>query len=112
MTDLFDDDDPLNHGPLDDDEEPELRDRREHGGAGRPDDEELARRTEEERVDSGVDAFDPDSVPPATDEEPEYDPALDEELQEERGVARRQQSEGELYPLDEDHPFPPTGYEE
>jgi hypothetical protein len=43
------------------------RDRREHGGASmHPDDDELARRTEEERVDAGLEPFDPDDVPPAT----------------------------------------------
>ena len=55
--------------------EPEVRrDRREHGGApDRLDDDALARRTEQERVDAGIDAFDPDDVPPATDEAPAYD---------------------------------------
>ena len=60
--------------------EPEVRrDRREHGGAGgHPDDDALAHRTEQERVDAGVDAFDPDDVPPATDEAPAYDASEDE----------------------------------
>ena len=46
------------------------RDRREHGGADaiHPDQDDLGRRTEEERVEAGVDAYDPDEVPPATDE--------------------------------------------
>jgi hypothetical protein len=95
-----------------DEDQPQRRDRREHGGAGQPDDDELARRAEQERVDAGLDAYDPDNVPPATDEDSGYDPELDEQVQEERGVARRQESEGELYPLDEDHPFPPTHYDE
>jgi hypothetical protein len=43
-------------------------DRREHGKAPpRLDDDELERRTEIERVEVGVDDFDPDDVPPATD---------------------------------------------
>jgi len=87
------------------------RDRREHGG-GHQDDAELARRTEQERVEAGLDAYDPDDVPAATDAPPAYDPDLDEELQEERGVFRRQESEGEAYPITEENPFPPTRYEE
>jgi hypothetical protein len=48
------------------------RDRREHGGAPmRVDDDELARRTEQERVDVGLDDYDKDDVPPATDPVPE-----------------------------------------
>lgn len=44
------------------------RDRREHAGLNpRPDDDALARRTERERVDAGLDEFDEDDVPPATD---------------------------------------------
>ncbi|MCW2522561.1 MAG: hypothetical protein JWO63_896 [Frankiales bacterium] len=44
------------------------RDRHEHGKASaRPNDDELAHRTEQERVELGLDDFDPDSVPPATD---------------------------------------------
>jgi hypothetical protein len=43
-------------------------DRREHGKASpRPDDDELARRAEHERVEVGIDDYDPDDVPPATD---------------------------------------------
>ncbi|MGI5347553.1 hypothetical protein ACQEU8_05090 [Streptomyces sp. CA-250714] len=42
--------------------------RRIHGGMPeKPDDEELARRTEQERVDAGVDDYDPEDVPPATE---------------------------------------------
>jgi hypothetical protein len=49
-------------------EESAHRDRHEHGGASaRPNDEELQHRTEEERVELGLDDYDPDSVPPATD---------------------------------------------
>jgi hypothetical protein len=44
------------------------RDHHEHGGApDRLDDDRLARLTEEERVEAGLDDFDPDEVPPATD---------------------------------------------
>ena len=91
-----------------------VRDRREHGGAPpfRPDDEELARRTERERVDAGIDPYDPDDVPAATDTEPVVDPAEDEEFEEQRGVFKRQVEDGLIYPLTDKHPFPPTRYEE
>ena len=90
------------------------RDRREHGGVpGRLDDDQLARLTEEERVEAGVDAYDPDEVPPATDTPPQpEDITLNEDWQEERAEVRRQLDEGELRPITEQHPFPPTRYEE
>ena len=48
------------------------RDRREHGGAlFHLDDDQLARLTEEERVEAGLEDYDPDEVPPATDEPPQ-----------------------------------------
>ncbi len=59
------------------------RDRREHDGAvfDRPDDDDLAERTEQERIHRVAD-YDPDSVPPATDaptaaitDSPEYQEA-------------------------------------
>src|SRR5690242_14791994 len=47
------------------------RDRREHGGAPfHLDDDQLARLTEEERVAAGLEDYDPDEVPPATDPPP------------------------------------------
>ncbi len=53
--------------------EPEFhRDRRQHGGAAqRLDEDKLAELTEDERVDAGLDDFNPDEVPPATDPLPE-----------------------------------------
>lgn len=61
------------------------RDRREHGGsADRVDDDQLARLTEEERVEAGVDAFDPDEVPPATDAPQKFDVRETGEFQEAR----------------------------
>jgi hypothetical protein len=42
------------------------RDRREHGKASdRLNDDELTRRTHKERIDAGVEDYDPDDVPPA-----------------------------------------------
>lgn len=51
------------------------RDRREYGGSvfDRPDDDALTERTQQERVDSGVADYDPDSVP-AADQEPGAEP--------------------------------------
>jgi hypothetical protein len=45
-----------------------IPDHRAHGKIGhRVNDDELERRTEQERVEVGVDDYDPDSVPPAED---------------------------------------------
>src|ERR1700722_12807050 len=90
------------------------RDRREHGGApAHLDDDQLARLTEEERVGAGLDAYAPDEVPPATDTPPlSQDIAQTETYQEERAEVRRQAAKGELHPLDENDPFPPTRYDE
>lgn len=100
----------------DDDYQPESfrRDRREHGGApDRLDDDQLARLTEEERVEAGVDDYDPDDVPPATDEPPvPQDVTETDQYREERAEARREAELGELHGLDERHPFPPSHYED
>ena len=89
------------------------RDRREHGGMPpRLDDDELARLTEEERVAAGLDPYDPDEVPPATDAPlPPEDITQTEQWQEERAELLRQADRGEIRPVDESHPFPPTRYE-
>ena len=92
------------------------RDRREHGGAsqylGNDQDDQLARLTEEERVAAGLDAYDPDEVPPATDTPPQpEDITQNEDWQEERAEFRRQEEQGELGHINEHHPFPPTRYE-
>jgi hypothetical protein len=90
------------------------RDRREHGGApDRLDDDQLARLTEEERVEAGVDDYDPDEVPPATDEPlPSGDLPQTEDYQEARAEIRREVDKGELWSIDEQHPFPPSHYED
>ncbi|AGZ45774.1 hypothetical protein [Actinoplanes friuliensis] len=89
------------------------RDRRFHGGApAHLDDDQLARRTEAERVEAGIDAYDPNDVPPATDEDPQTDPATSEVYQDITAVTARQESEGETAPLSPDNPFPPTRYAE
>jgi hypothetical protein len=89
------------------------RDRRVHGGEiDRLDDDQLARLTEEERVAAGLDAYDPDEVPPATDTPPLTDDITQTDVyKEERAEIVREEEKGELYPIDEEHPFPPTRYE-
>ena len=90
------------------------RDRHAHGGSPqRLDDDELARLTEEERVAAGLEPYDPDEVPPATDAPlPPEDITHTEEWQEERAELLREADKGEIRPVDERHPFPPTRYEE
>jgi hypothetical protein len=88
------------------------RRRQEHRGEiDRLDDDQLARLTEEERVAAGVDHYDPDEVPPATDAPPQASITQGEEYQEARAEFIREYEKGELHPIDEDHPFPPTRYE-
>ena len=88
--------------------------RSEHGGEiDRLDEDQLARLTEEERVAAGVEDYDPDEVPPATDTPPlTQDITQTEQYQEERAEFTRQYEKGELHPIDEDHPFPPTRYDD
>jgi hypothetical protein len=95
------------------------RDRREHGGASqRLDDDKLAEMTEDERVDAGLDDYNPDEVPPATDPLPpdvptrRADVRQGAEYREERAEIRREEQAGELRDPTEDDPFPPTRYEE
>lgn len=87
------------------------KDRREHGGLpAHPDDDRLAELTEEERVDLGLDPFDPDEVPPATDDPVPTDITESEQYQEEREEIEREKAEGEL--PEDPGPFPPTRYDE
>jgi hypothetical protein len=89
------------------------RNRREHPGKlERLDDDQLARLTEEERVEAGLDDYDPDEVPPATDEPPEFDVTQGEEYQEARAEIRRQDDKGELEVEGERPGFPPTRYDQ
>lgn len=90
------------------------RDRREHGGASqRLDDDRLARLAEEERVEAGLDPYVPEEVPPATDTAPVSDDITQTEAyQEERAEIERELEKGELRPVDEEHPFPPTRYDD
>ena len=89
------------------------RDRRQHGGASQHlDDDQLARLTEEERVAAGLDAYDPDEVPPATDTPPQPEDITQTDVwQEERAEIRREEDKDELLVKGERDPFPPTRYE-
>jgi hypothetical protein len=88
------------------------RDRREHGGAPwHLDDDQLARLTEEERVEAGLDAYDPDEVPAASDAPPEADVTRTDEYHEKRAEIRRELDDGELRVRGERDPFPPTHYD-
>ncbi|HEY0934987.1 MAG TPA: hypothetical protein VGD91_14735 [Trebonia sp.] len=89
------------------------RDRREHGGAAqRLNDDQLAELTEDERVEAGIDAYNPDEVPAATDSAPVTDPRQDEVYEEERAELFREIDKGELRQPTEKDPFPPTRYED
>jgi hypothetical protein len=88
------------------------RDRHQHGGMPEhPDDDRLARLTEEERVAAGIDDYDPDEVPPATDAQPQWDVTQTEEYQEERAEIRREFDEDELQIEGQRESFPPTHYD-
>jgi len=89
------------------------RERREHGGAAqRLNDDQLAELTEEERVEAGLDAYDPDEVPAATDSPPVQDPRNDEVYEEERAELFREIDKGEFRQPSKEDPFPPTRYED
>jgi hypothetical protein len=87
-------------------------DRHEHAKApGRLDDDRLARLAEEERVATGLDAYDRDEVPQATDAPPAPDVTQSDQYQEERAEIRREVDAGELGPGAEREEFPPTRYD-
>jgi hypothetical protein len=88
------------------------RDRREHAGApAHLDDDRLAHLAEEERVEAGLDDFDPDEVPPATDAPPPVDVTESDQYREEKAEIRRELDEGELRVRGERDAFPPTHYD-
>jgi hypothetical protein len=89
------------------------RDRREHGGAPEHlDDDRLAREAEEERVAAGLEDYDPDDVPPATDTPPlPSDIRQTDQYAGERAEVRREFDEDELRVRGERDPFPPTHYD-
>jgi len=88
------------------------RDHREHGGApAHLDDDRLARLAEEERVEAGIDDYDPDEVPAATDAPPRPDVTTTDDYLLEQAEIRRELNEGELSGGDERDAFPPTHYD-
>ena len=88
------------------------RHRREHGGMPQHiDDDRLARLTEEERVEAGIDDFDPDEVPQATDAPSDWDVTQTDEYQEERAEIRREFDKDELQVEGERDSFPPSHYD-
>lgn len=87
------------------------RDRREHGGAAdRLDDDALADRTEQERVDAGLDDYDPAAVPPATDDPAPVDIRDTAEYREEKAEVDSEVDRGLLASGGERPDFPPTSY--
>jgi hypothetical protein len=88
------------------------RDPHEHGGIPQHiDDDRLERLTEEERVAAGIEAFDEDEVPPATDVPAKRDVTETEEYQEARAEIRREFDKDELQVENERAGFPPTHYD-
>ncbi|MGC5361290.1 DEAD/DEAH box helicase [Streptomyces sp. DT24] len=92
-----------------------------HGRPGgmprRPDDEALTRRTEQERVDAGLDAYDPDDVPAATDTPTRAGVTDSDVYREEKAEIDREVRNGEMTPdqlqAPEDRdPYPPTRHDE
>jgi hypothetical protein len=89
------------------------RDRREHAGApAHLDDARLAHLAEEERVAAGLDDFDPEDVPPATDAPAPTDITESEQYQDELAEIEREVATGELPEGGHRDAFPPTHYDE
>ena len=89
------------------------RDRREHAGASAHlDDDRLAHLAEEERVAAGLDDFDPEDVPPATDAPVPTDITESEQYQDELAEIEREVANGELPEGGHRDAFPPTHYDE
>ena len=88
------------------------RDRREHAGASAHlDDDRLAHLAEEERVAAGLDDFDPEDVPPATDAPVPTDITESEQYQDELAEIEREVAKGELPEGGHRDAFPPTHYD-
>lgn len=87
------------------------RDRREHGGAAeRLDDDALAERMEQERVDAGVSDYDPDSVPTATDDPVPVDSTETDQYQQEVVEVDSEVRRGLIASGGERPDFPPSSY--
>ena len=92
---------------------PDVRkDRREHGGMPRHlDDDALAERTQQERVEVGLADYDPDDVPPATDDPVPVDFTGTDVYRQEVEEIHREVAQGLLPTGDQAH-FPPSRYPE
>jgi hypothetical protein len=90
---------------------PEVRkDRRVHGGAPlHPDDDALAERTEQERVDAGLADYDPATVPDATDDPVPVDIRETAEYEAEKEEIDDEVDRGDL-PSGQRPDFPPSSY--
>ncbi len=90
------------------------RDRHEHGGMpAKLNDDRLAHEAEEERVAAGIDPYDPDEVPSATDTPPlDTDIRDTEQWEEERAEVKREEDHDELLIHPDRQQFPPTHYDE
>lgn len=87
-------------------------DRHEHAKAPEHlDDDQLARLAEEERVEAGLDPYNPDEVPPASDDPPAGDITESDAYQAERAELRRRAAQGELITDGDMDEFPPTRYD-
>ncbi|WP_227025365.1 DEAD/DEAH box helicase [Streptomyces tsukubensis] len=82
----------------------------------KPDDDALAERTRAERVEAGIEAYDPDDVPPATDVRSRGKVTESEQYRGMKAEMDRQVRAGELaadqlWARKERAPYPPTRYE-
>jgi hypothetical protein len=91
---------------------PEVRrDRKEHGGStDRFDDDALAARTEQERVDAGLADYAPGSVPPATDDPVPVDLTATAAYREEKAQIDLEVDRGLIATEGERPDFPPSRY--
>lgn len=88
------------------------KDRRQHGGWSERsvDDDALAERTQQERVEAGLAAYDPNDVPPATDDPVPTDFREDPLTQEIRAEIHREAVAGDWPPAPREDGFPPSRY--
>jgi hypothetical protein len=91
---------------------PDVRkDRREHGGApDRLDDDALAERADEERVDAGLADYAPGDVPPATDDPVAVDVTRTAQYQDEKTEIDSEVDRGLISSGGERSDFPPSSY--
>lgn len=96
-------------------EEPHGNDGR-RGMPRRPDDDRLAERTRAERVDAGLEPYDPADVPPASDPRPrtrltDSEPYREAKAELDEQVADGRLSADQLQARKDRAPYPPTRYD-